>query len=308
MIRKGKARKAAFIDWLVPQLEQAGYAVTIEQKECGGGPRNIVIGDVDSARYVFTAHYDTPAVMPFPNFAAPRSLLFTLLYQLAFAVAVFLAVFAVVFCVTYLTGDPMLGMIIALALLFGLMVLMLAGPANKNNYNDNTSGVVTVLETALALPKSLRDGVAFVLFDLEELGLVGSAAFQKKHGAGLADKLVINFDCVSDGDDLCFCLTKDAKKQADVARQLRQAFEPAEGKQVTVVEKGFFFYPSDQLAFKRAVGVCALRTNRFSLQYISRIHTKRDTVFDTRNILLLRDGALRLAASDGHKAPLKQGR
>lgn len=298
IVRKKRAQKDAFIAWLTPQMAQEGYELRVEQ-DGKSGPRNIVFGDLGTARYVFTAHYDTPATMPIPNFSAPRSFLLTLLYQLLLIGFLFALSYGVSYVLTLLIGNPIAVMLGVVALLVLLMVLMLAGPANPNNYNDNASGVVTVLETALALPAEQRQNAAFVLFDLEELGMVGSSAFKKAHEREMAGKLVVNFDCVSDGDDICFCLTKDAKKNKAVAPLLREAFAATERKTVAVVDKGFFFYPSDQLSFKCAAGVCALKTGRrFKVQYLDRIHTKRDTVFDTRNIELLRDGAVRLAVRE----------
>ena len=57
---------------------------------------------------------------------------------------------------------------------------------------------------------------------------------------------------------------------------------------------GFGFYPSDQAAFRRGVGVCALKKSKLFGWYMDRIHTKRDTVLDEINIDLLRAGTLRL--------------
>lgn len=46
------------------------------------------------------------------------------------------------------------------------------------------------------------DKAAFVLFDHEEIGMVGSYSFAKKHKEILKDKLIVNLDCVSDGDHI----------------------------------------------------------------------------------------------------------
>ena len=85
---------------------------------------------------------------------------------------------------------------------------MMAGPANRHTANDNTSGVITLLEIALSLPEELRSDVCFVWFDNEERGLLGSAAFAGKHKETKKGALVLNFDCVGDGDSLQFFPTK----------------------------------------------------------------------------------------------------
>ena len=75
-IRKTKAQKLRFIEFLQSRLP--GLAV-----EEGGWPRcrNLVLGDPENADVIFTAHYDTCARLPFPNFVTPNNLLIYLLYQ-----------------------------------------------------------------------------------------------------------------------------------------------------------------------------------------------------------------------------------
>ena len=82
-------------------------------------------------------------------------------------------------------------------------------------------------------------------------------------------------------------------KKTEVTDLLRASFLPAGDKSVEVVES-FGFYPSDQAAFRRGVGVCALKKSRVFGWYMDRIHTKRDTVLEETNIDLLRAGAVRL--------------
>ena len=46
-------------------------------------------------------------------------------------------------------------------------------------------------------------------------------------------------------------------------------------------------YPSDQANFPWGVGICALRKGKAGL-YLSRIHTRRDTVLEETNVNILR--------------------
>ena len=82
-------------------------------------------------------------------------------------------------------------------------------------------------------------------------------------------------------------------KKTETIAALREAYVGTEDKTVEVVE-GFGFYPSDQAAFTYGVGVCALKKSKLFGWYMDRIHTKRDTVLDEKNIDLLRDGTVRL--------------
>ncbi len=81
-VRKSKKQKTAFIQWVVPILQEHGYPVTVEAGKFG--VRNIVIGDIENAKAVFTAHYDTCAVLPIPNFITPKNMLCMIIYQLFF--------------------------------------------------------------------------------------------------------------------------------------------------------------------------------------------------------------------------------
>ena len=109
------------------------------------------------------------------------------------------------------------------------------------------------------------------------------------------DKLVVNFDCVSDGPSIHFFPSRRLKKDKTKLGGLEKAFRSAGDRQVEIV-RGFGFYPSDNAAFRLGAGVCALRKDKVFGWYMSRIHTARDTVMEEENIELLRDGCLRLAA------------
>lgn len=284
-IRKSKKEKEAFRARLTQVLEEHGYQVQVEKYKSIWPSHNVVVGDPEKAKLLLTAHYDTCAVLPFPNFITPRNFFWYLVYQLIITFAFFAVVFAVTFGVTFgltvLTDSavgPVVGGLVGYAvLLFGLWWMM-DGKANRHTANDNTSGAVTLAEIALNLPRELREGVCFVWFDNEERGLLGSSAFAGKHKSAKKETLVLNFDCVGDGDSLQFFPTKRAKKDGTVDL-LRESFLPAGEKSVEVVT-GFGFYPSDQAAFRHGVGVCALKKSRFFGWYMDRIHTGRDTVLD----------------------------
>lgn len=79
-IRKTKKQKTAFIEYVKKLAEEYGYSLKVEKGSFG--VRNIVIGDPDTAKVLYTAHYDTCARLPFPNFITPKCFLIYLLYQL----------------------------------------------------------------------------------------------------------------------------------------------------------------------------------------------------------------------------------
>ncbi|MDE6589328.1 MAG: M28 family peptidase [Oscillospiraceae bacterium] len=297
-VRKSRKQKEAFRAWLCGELEAAGYAPTVEK---GFAARNVVAGDPDKAQVLLTAHYDTQPVLPVPNFITPRNPFFFVLYQVVIVLPLFIALAVVEGVLISFAPEAVLWWLMPLAsmgICIFFMWWILDGKANKHTANDNTSGVLTLLETALALPAGHRDRVCFVFFDNEEKGMLGSAAFAKKHKNVKKNSTVLNFDCVSDGDSIQFFPQRKLKKDKGTLERLESAFLPAGGKDVQVV-RGFSIYPSDNANFKRGAGVCALKHKPVIGYYMDRIHTSKDTVLDEANIALLRDGALRYIAGLG---------
>lgn len=286
-VRKTRRQKAAFLEWAVAQAVRAGYPAHIERGTFGS--RNLVIGSPQEADVVFAAHYDTCAKLPFANLCAPKNLPVFLLLQGLIFLFVFVPAFGSALA-WRLVGLPWAGCVSAAVALL-LMGLLFFGPANPHTANDNTSGVATVLGAMQAMPEALRPHAAFVLFDLEELGLLGSSSFYSAHKETMDRRLLVNFDCVGDGRHMLFAVRKGARRYLP---QLRAAFSPAGGFAVEMAVKGVF-YPSDQLCFPCAAGVVALkRAKRFHLLYLGRIHTRRDTECGAENIAFLVQGAVRL--------------
>ena len=255
---------------------------------------NIVVGDPDAADVIFTAHYDTCAVLPLPNFITPRNLLWYLLYQLLLCLPMLLFAIAAEVVLLHLNA-PFCSAMAAVYLVLGFCVWwVIDGRANRHTANDNTSGVMTLLELLLTLPEELRGKVCVVFFDNEEKGMFGSAGFARQHKAVKRNKLLVNFDCVSDGDSIQLYPNRALKKEHETLALLERAFVPQGEKTVEVV-RSFGFYPSDQRCFVRGAGVCALKKSRWFGYYMDKIHTRRDCAFDEKNIALLCAGAIRLA-------------
>ena len=285
-IRKSKTQKQAFRDAVQSYLKTIGYDSTIEKGK--GGARNIVIGDPENAEYLITAHYDTPAALPFPNLITPCSCLPFLGYQILLTLLIFLAAFIPGFILAYAGMSAEAASRIWLVSLYAILALMLVGPANKNNANDNTSGVVTVLEIARSMPDNFRSKVCYILFDLEEAGLIGSASYQKAHKKQTVKQLVLNLDCVGDGNEIVMFPTKKLKNDDAKMNTLRRICGTWGQKSIAIREKGFGYYPSDQKRFPYGVGIAALRRSSWAGLYCSRIHTKKDTVLEETNVNILR--------------------
>ena len=283
-IRKTKKQKQAFRDAVCHYLQDLRYIVTIEKGHFGC--RNVVIGDPEKARYLITAHYDTPAKLLFSNFITPCN-------AAVFGMCKFLQWFSIIMLSSLigaaaglLLGENWISLFCALSL-FGTFFLMIWGPPNSRNANDNTSGVITLLEIARTMPESQRPKVCFVLFDLEEAGLIGSDSYRNVHKNATDHQLVLNLDCVGDGDHILMIPTKQLKKDRKRLTSLYKACGYWGRKSILVKDSGFSVYPSDQRSFPYGVGICALHKGKCGL-YISKIHTPRDTNLDLTNVNILR--------------------
>ncbi len=300
-IRKNKLQKEEFRNWVMDECVKLGYTAQVETK---GSSNNVVIGDADNAEAIFTAHYDTPAVMPVPNFITPCNVLVYILYQVALTIAI-LAVSGVVagslgWLANSIFGDGEVafwaGYLAELVALFGLFYLLMFGPANKNNANDNTSGVASVLETMARIPAEKRSKVAFILFDNEEKGMLGSSAFAAKHKQVKKQTLLVNMDCVGLGENILFFSPKKARKHAHYEKLLA-SMNAQTGRNLEMFNMEGHLYPSDQSQFKHGIAVCSCKKAKVIGYYCDKIHTKHDTIADAGNIAFIADGLADFAQS-----------
>ena len=290
-VRKNKTQKQEFRNAVQSYMSRLGYSPAVEKGSFGC--RNVVIGNPETAQYLVTAHYDTCARLPIPNLITPCNFWAFIGYQLVLTLVMLLLPAIPGALAGLLAGSFDVGYYVWFLGVWAVIGLMLFGPANPSNVNDNTSGVVTLLEIARSLPEGQRGKVCFVLFDLEEAGLIGSAAYRKAHKKASDNQLVLNLDCVGDGDYIRLFPTKKLKKDRKKLTSLYKACGYFGKKNVLVQEKGFSVYPSDQANFPYGVGICALRKKGKTL-YLSRIHTPRDTVLEETNVNILRAALISL--------------
>ena len=254
-VRRTKKQKTAFLTWVTGYAEDLGVRFTVEESGKAIRSRNIVFGDVDKARTIITAHYDTCAWMPTGAVTTPGCWPILLLTEL-----------------------------VQLVLLLPLLAIMFFGVSNLHTANDNTSGVLLVL--LLMAQMKDRPDVAFVLFDNEETGLWGSQAFIRAHPQA-ARRFLLNLDCVGDGDTLLFTGVPRGLRMPQAVR-LQKAMEEIAPRYGMSTAGGAFpkwLYPSDQMLFPRGTALAALKGRK--LLYLNRIHTPRDTVLEERNLLCL---------------------
>ncbi|MBQ8654463.1 MAG: M28 family peptidase [Clostridia bacterium] len=289
-VRKTKAQKEAFRQWVTERARQTGWDVKMETGWMLGKSHNVVVGDPEQAQVIVTAHYDTPAVMPLPNFITPRNVGLYLLYQVAVMLLIIgVPVFLVCTLASRLGADFLLCYWLGLIVYFAIFLLMMIGPANRHNANDNTSGVASVLELMERLPQEVRGKAAFILFDNEEKGMLGSGSYARRHKKVRREKLLINLDCVGVGDAVLFFAKKKTRALPEW-KLLEESFAAVQGKKAEFYPLEKSMYPSDQAQFDHGVAVCACRRGRRIGWYCSKIHTKEDTLCEQDCLDLLCGG------------------
>lgn len=280
-VRKTKTQKLAFIE----RMKQHYPELQIEE----GGlfhSRNLIIGNVDTAKVICSAHYDTCARLPFPNMITPKNFLFFLCYNLLICIPFFLVLVICLGLLNLVSDAFLLNYWISCIIMFALLLyVFMFGKPNEHTANDNTSGVITLIELMDTLSEEERAQTAFVFFDNEENGLLGSSFFRRKHKDILNRILLFNFDCVSDGDHILLVQSKPVWKKHGIL--MKEAFPATGEKTAHLVKSSSTIYPSDQQGFPNHVAVASMKHKKWLGLYMDRIHTKRDTVFDERNLTYL---------------------
>lgn len=293
-VRKKGEQKDGFLKYATAKAQEMGYTAQVEDIK---NNRNLIVGDPENAKVVFTAHYDTPATMFVPNFITPRNIFFYILYQLV-PIGVIIALGAAAVCLCKfgfgITEFEKLYAIFMVVYFLSLFLLM-RGPANKNNYNDNTSGIATLLEIMHRLPESARAYTAFIFFDNEEKHMQGSGNYAKQHKDVKKNTLIVNLDCVGDGDYL-FVFAKKAARAHVLYPLLTESVVSGDGLTVAHVKSSTSVYPSDQASFNCGTAICACKKMPVIGYYTNRIHTNRDTICAQKNLDFLADKLSAFAA------------
>ena len=297
-IRKSNKQKTAFITYLKDRLAHAGYNpetdITIHEKWKGiFNTRNIIVGNPAKAKVFFTAHYDTCAVCPFPNLMAPTNVFLFLLYQILLVFMIFGGTLILTVAIALVTNNFLDAYWIFLLILYGFLIHLMFGYRNKHTANDNTSGVITITKILEELPPEQREKVCVIYFDNEEKGLFGSDFFYSTYKKVMNDKLLINFDCVGDGEHIVSLAKKSAIKDEYYTfyKEALQRHEPTADVKCYYKKVKPMMFPSDQMYFKKGVGICALKKSPLGM-YCARIHTPFDTKCREENILYLQKSML----------------
>ena len=273
-------QKKRFLQFVQEELNELGW----KDREIIKG--NLVVGDIKNAEFIFTAHYDTPGRMPsffgflFKIFGHTRQIL------AMSAIFIFLLMFTKIM-VLY-KKFFILSMISPVVLILSIWLIISILTPNRKNYNDNTSGALTLLNIANEISKNnehMKKKTALVFFNNEEWGLLGSAAMKKywnKNGVQIQNKRIINFDCVGNGNIVM--LTHG--KNSGLAEDLESALSKSSNKDI--IKFKYRIIPlSDDYNFRNSNTVGIVFCNESIIPggyYIPLVHSSKDIKLRLENI------------------------
>lgn len=274
-VRKTNIQKDEFI-----KLVRFYYPKMQIQQTGSRNTRNLIIGNLSKATTVISAHYDTGTNLFISNTWFPRNIVAYSLYQLIVAMPLIIAA---------IIGSIILWNIhifaVAVYLYFILSIHFLStsfGKANKNNVNCNTSGVITAFETLAQMSEEQRENTAIVLFDNKEKGLIGSSFFKQRYHEFMKDKILINLECVGEGDNIMVIQNKKAIEK--YTNETMKAFKKTPDKTICIESANRVVVPSDQMGFPCYLSITAFKKSERLGLYLDNIRTKKDKNCDMRNI------------------------
>lgn len=284
--RMSRKDKKNFREWAVLTAESMGYNARVENNIFAN---NIVVGNTEKAEIIYGAHYDTPPAMS-PFIIKHQILTIGMAYPIALIWSIKGAMNFTAEILPTTIHEPMVQFIGTGAQLvnFGVFGYMLGfmGNANTANYDDNSSGVISVLQLMdnyKNLPQEEKDKVAFVLFDNEEKMLWGSMSYATKHKKEIKHQTVINMDCVGVANTMNL-LYVGGKKQPQIVKDLQTEIQKTSLS--PKIKTTTPFSMSDHISFIGAKEhVCLLAKDKSLYSLVSHIHSKNDTEIKDQNII-----------------------
>lgn len=284
-VRRSRYEKDRFKKFIIDSLEEKGVKAEVERTRDEKND-NIIIGDPITAKAVFTAHYDTPARSIFPNIMMPKHRVWFYAYQFVPIIFLLAVSFAFAFLVNATIKNEIVFYLSFIVAYYGTFFGIMRAFKNRNNFNDNTSGVATVLSIVDSLSKEELNNVAFILFDNEEKGKKGSKAYFKDHKQEMQDKFLINFDCIGNGNNIIFIAQKEAV-ESNMYKNLQNSFCQNDNYFIEFLSYKQADSNSDHKNFPNGVACVACKKSKRGLLYTPNIHTNKDIVVNNSNIEFL---------------------
>ena len=293
-VRRRPEEKEKFRLWLMGTLRELGYQPELQSRQSalqfGGNVLNVVAGDPKRAKLILVAHYDTAIRSLLPPLYMPTRPLTAFLYLALTPALVLIGSFVLSFALTFPINAPYLTLPLFLLLLVTALLYLRFGPSERRNLNDNTSGVVALLETAAALTPRYRGEVAFAFLDGGFGGQSGAKGFRARYPSA-KEKTVINLCSVAEGSELLVLPNKNSRWDGALLDAILDSFENGEHTTVFLKTDGLTYFPSDNRAFRYACSICACETVR---GFGRLVRPLKATEIDEEKTQILKNGLCKL--------------
>lgn len=231
----------------------------------------------DNPEYIFIAHYDTGTIMPFWMNWLMKLIGINRQLLMIFILVGFIKLF-----IPFVEGyQPIVGEILSAFIFIPLLLIFIP---NSKNYDDNTSGVITLLKLAKRFKDEGMENAKFIFVDNEELGLFGSAAHKRyleKNKLISNNCKVISIDCVG-GNGKIPLIIQNTKSE------YQEIFKNAIKKEFNECKTVRMLLPaSDNFSFKKygAINISFVdKTIIPNGYYIKNIHSYKDKEIDLDRI------------------------
>ena len=297
--RMTRKHKSEFREFIADLSKSLGYDSKVENCFLA---KNVVVGNPSEADIVLTAHYDTAPNMPYK--AIMKQVVGLGIGTLALTgIGMLFTEHAINNCGPEAIDRMMdISMMISSIPMLSLLgysgmsayIMGFAGGENQCNYDDNTSGVLTLISLMdyykNLLPEEKKK-IAFVFFDNEEKGLVGSLCYRARHSFDgkdgkckrVKDQNFINFDCVGVGKRINLCYT--GREVKPLAQNIAESFDlkKRDGYSLNFYKTDVNAW-SDHVPFIGAKGNVMILCDDENDKLRNHIHSKKDAKLVLDNI------------------------
>ena len=136
-VRRKEKEKVDFRTWLVYTLKELGYSPKLESGtsalSAGGNVTNVVVGDIEKAKIVLAAHYDTGVREVLPPLICPTRPATYMLYEALMPLLALAVSFLISFGVTFALNMPNMTLPLFLLLLVVGLFYPKYGKSETNN-------------------------------------------------------------------------------------------------------------------------------------------------------------------------------
>ena len=205
-------QKECFLEEVIKKCKDNGYKTSFISKHGSYYQlANLVIGDLDKAKTIVCASYDTPRKSLIPvnyyPFAAKNNVSMgkkNVIVDAVIMIIMFLLSYVILLNFNEASTSIKSLKIIMLAVLIIFTFFVLKGTANKVNFSRNSAAVAMVMEL---MENNLNPSVAYVLLDRNTVTYEGLKALKEK----LQDtsKEIILLDALAYGKDTCIAYNKN---------------------------------------------------------------------------------------------------